>query len=448
MFFISLAYIFDYAINDKYEIESYTINDDYSHMNDDDLFGGKYNPEANPSVDLRIRIALNIDYSEKKNPYSKDIIDNFYLEYNNVYYKGYFCEPSNPFIDSTYQPEICDSIGGSALVIFNITKKVFDLSSLNLVYICNDTNCTNYPNSIFDGMILSLKDYKIFHNESLPFKFYDCGDSYTGGEHCHSQSFVNFRDNNKVFLNIYFTRILYEEKKGISRLIDYFFNKTNNYSIAYIDNSEYKYISDHKEKDKDYEDDYEEDYEDDYQEDYKEDYEDDQEDDYGEEETENYKTIASIFTHPTDNYIKYRRSEIGFMDVIANIGALFSTFNTVFGFIFKFYSKNFDNYKIVDQILKLELNHGKNNLINNVQKKTFNINNNKLMELGEINLDKDDKSSSLVNNFSTKERDEENELKKTDNLNNKLIEEKDDEDNDDDNIINPLSSPDIVHTPR
>ena len=136
------------------------------------------------------------------------------------------------------------------------------------------------------------------------------------------------------------------------------------------------------------------------------------------------------------------------MDIIAKIGALFSTFNTVFGFIFKFYSKNFDNYKIVDQILKLELNHGKNNLINNVQKKTFSINNNKNMELREINPDKDDKLSSLVDSFSAKERDEENELKKTDNLNNKLIEEKDDEDNDDDNIINPLSSPDIVHTPQ
>ena len=50
-----------------------------------------------------------------------------------------------------------------------------------------------------------------------------------------------------------------------------------------------------------------------------------------------------------------------FLDVLANIGALFSTIKFVFSFVFNFYSKNFDNYKIVGKILshQNELREGK-----------------------------------------------------------------------------------------
>lgn len=53
--------------------------------------------------------------------------------------------------------------------------------------------------------------------------------------------------------------------------------------------------------------------------------------------------------------------EIGFLTVLANIGALFSTFNVVFIVFFSFYSKNYDNYKIVETILQTELNKGEIN---------------------------------------------------------------------------------------
>ena len=52
-----------------------------------------------------------------------------------------------------------------------------------------------------------------------------------------------------------------------------------------------------------------------------------------------------------DQYTEYKRVKKSFLDVLANIGALFSTFFSVFIFVYKYYSKNYDNYYLVDQIL-------------------------------------------------------------------------------------------------
>ena len=52
-----------------------------------------------------------------------------------------------------------------------------------------------------------------------------------------------------------------------------------------------------------------------------------------------------------NQYSEYIRNKKSILDVLANIGALFSTFFSVFSFIFRFYSINFDNYKIVKEVL-------------------------------------------------------------------------------------------------
>ena len=46
---------------------------------------------------------------------------------------------------------------------------------------------------------------------------------------------------------------------------------------------------------------------------------------------------------------EYRGKKISFLDVLANIGALFMTIYSVFLFIFNYYSKNFNNYQIINQ---------------------------------------------------------------------------------------------------
>ena len=52
-----------------------------------------------------------------------------------------------------------------------------------------------------------------------------------------------------------------------------------------------------------------------------------------------------------DQNIEYKRIKRSLLDVLANIGALYSTFFSVFSFVFRYYSRNFDNFKIIKEIL-------------------------------------------------------------------------------------------------
>jgi hypothetical protein len=50
-----------------------------------------------------------------------------------------------------------------------------------------------------------------------------------------------------------------------------------------------------------------------------------------------------IIENKFEQYTEYIRKKNDILDLIANIGSLFSSFFSVFAFIFKFYSKNIDN---------------------------------------------------------------------------------------------------------
>lgn len=79
------------------------------------------------------------------------------------------------------------------------------------------------------------------------------------------------------------------------------------------------------------------------------------------------------FNNPNNNYLLYKRTKVSFLDVIANIGALFSTIKFFFALAFSFYSTNFNNYTIVSKLLNppkkeiksIELSH-KNISENNI----------------------------------------------------------------------------------
>ena len=83
-----------------------------------------------------------------------------------------------------------------------------------------------------------------------------------------------------------------------------------------------------------------------------------------------------------DEYDKYIRSEIGFLTVLANIGALFSTFKVVIAVFYQFYSKRYDNYEIIEKILRTELRKDKiNKNIIKINDKNINTQ----MELSDFN---------------------------------------------------------------
>ena len=60
------------------------------------------------------------------------------------------------------------------------------------------------------------------------------------------------------------------------------------------------------------------------------------------------------FLNEHKEYLFYKRKKVELLDVLANIGALFSTIRYIFSFFFSFYSKNFDNYKIIWNILNYQ----------------------------------------------------------------------------------------------
>ena len=75
-----------------------------------------------------------------------------------------------------------------------------------------------------------------------------------------------------------------------------------------------------------------------------------------------------------NDYFLYKRKIVSFLDVLAKVGALFSTVKFFFSLGFSFYLKNFYNYKVVENILnppkketkKIELHHYKINNITSI----------------------------------------------------------------------------------
>ena len=124
------------------------------------------------------------------------------------------------------------------------------------------------------------------------------------------------KQSNLLNLNVYWSSIIYKDLKGISRLFDRFFNFENEYSVGFIDHREYEYSPIIYNND-----------------------------------NKSQPVIAIVNNWSVDKFIEYRRKVIGIMDILAKIGALFSTFNFVFVTIFKFYENNFNNYKIINKIL-------------------------------------------------------------------------------------------------
>lgn len=176
MFFICLVYILDYALNDKYEIESYIIEvlngqryeGDYWFKNYEDyeeLEKSLMNPEINKNVFLSIEVAvLSFNLSTDIN----EIMNKTFLKYGNIFYKGILGE-SNCY----YEGNFC-----YYSIIFNITKNITEFDEnhykkyINIIY---KDYLHNFPNYLRINYINILtKRYEINHEDSTPIKIGNC----------------------------------------------------------------------------------------------------------------------------------------------------------------------------------------------------------------------------------------------------------------------------------
>ena len=184
MLSISLAYIIDYAINDKYTYEIKNI--DNTTNNEILLIDGiEYNPlkKLNKDNDLNPLINFSIFASSLFSIY--DIENNDYLE------------------------GVPDEEFGFEYSWFNITRRVDDLK-FELRYICgNDSNCTSIYEEDIEGMgfALLLPAYKIDHQAEIPLKIVK--------DMSIVSHFYDFHDDMLAKLDIDWEVIKYVDQKSI-----------------------------------------------------------------------------------------------------------------------------------------------------------------------------------------------------------------------------------------
>jgi hypothetical protein len=73
-----------------------------------------------------------------------------------------------------------------------------------------------------------------------------------------------------------------------------------------------------------------------------------------EEKINNFKILLEVnFRNLHSSYIQFKRKRKTLLDLVAKITSLFQTLYFGFRFAFKYYSKNFNNYKIIEKVLDL-----------------------------------------------------------------------------------------------
>ena len=200
----------------------------------------------------------------------------------------------------------------------------------------NETNAIYYIN-------ISYSWYKIDHeNKNTPLERNN--DKYS----FYKEFYFNF--NQSTFYEVNWNIIKYKEERGLFALFDNLFDKKYEFTAIDIYSIEKVTMSKTLELG------------------------------LPEIPTVKFKFLGVIkMLNKHNQYIEYIRNKKSFLDVLADIGALFSTLFSVFSFIFNFYSRNFDNYKIVKGLLINEEINKISNKKNN--KKIFKAYSNKFEDI-------------------------------------------------------------------
>ena len=213
---------------------------------------------------------------------------------------------SNKWMIKTDEGEYLKHIG---LFGFDFTHNLSKIGGkkYSIIYQCENSNCSDLYINKEEYLIIFFKWFYIDSYNTPPIQFIKYG---------RKGNSARLKENNLLNLKVYWTSIVYKDLKGIIGLFDRFLNMENEYAVGYIDSREYEYLP------LEYNDD-----------------------------NKTQPIIAIVNNYVSNKYIEYRRKEIGIMDIIAKIGALFSTFNFIFVSILKFYENNFNNYKIINKIM-------------------------------------------------------------------------------------------------
>jgi len=370
MLSISLAYIINYAINDKYTFEikkiDNTTNNVYSLREMD-----KEPPYADLDKDEELNPLLNITINVGGN-------FSIYDTYIKKYLEGE-CSDEKHFG-----------------YLYNITRRVSDLLNWNLDglefhYKCgNDSNCSSLDSSKLERKFhFGSTGYKLDHQAEIPFQI-DRDEIFL------FPRILEFKNPNKgAILEFDWEVIQYKDKQSLfdslinnKKEITTFGHFKPEYKITEIDMTP-------KEKHIKY--------------------------NYDDKGNKNYymNFLTVTFNNNHYEYILYERTKIEFLDILASIGALFSTIKFFFDLVFSYYSNNFNNYKILEKLLSSPEGHFKKieltKFIDSINQSKEEENNDTMKDI--------DKKDSLIDKSSDENKSENEVNIKKDDINSKIIDE-------------------------
>ena len=210
--------------------------------------------------------------------------------------------------------------------------KRVDKLEIVIVKKCENENCTFIESKIRPFLHIYFNNYSIDHyNEDNPVISKQINHYYRG----------DYINNDTLIYDGFWGVYIYAEKKGLEKIFDYIFGSQNNYTIGNIED----YYSSRNSKI------------------------------LADENEEDYRCFLFYFLYnPLEGIKMYTRQKKSIFDCLANIAALNTTiFSIMVKSFAMIYSRNFDNYKIMEKLLSKEIKKKKEEeieLSNNVKDNT------------------------------------------------------------------------------
>ena len=336
------------------------------------LYDYFYDIYSNNAYIIESSIIEEVIENDKEELLKRESETNPVLNFSIEFYDNNFNKLSENFI--------AREINGKEIKRNSIFSKKVSEFGFDIYYYCHNGNCTLKENdtTFFNyWVVINYTGFKIDHQtEGIPLQ---------NGSNIFQVMYPFFFKFNSI-RKLYWSIIKYnDQQKGFNRLYDNIMGENKIYYAGSIDT-----YTDYYDLDKDF---------------------------YGYDNYNNlhYSLLERIIMiNHQDKIIEYKRTKKSFLDILANIGALFSSIYTIFNKIFVFlYSKNFDNYKIIDKILS---NKKKINIELSNDSKNFKFSiNNPIMETNLIINDKDEEDPDNSNDYQINEEKKDSEKKKLNN---------------------------------